>query len=122
MKYDAEILEKLLEEAGLKVFFGYATELMNAWIKGTPMSQTALNLQSYVLSGGAYGSYDNYIKASISDNVVKYPYLLNWYRICRLCRALINGKTKRGIKELKSSIKTSEDNTVGNLIEELKLR
>ena len=45
MKYDAEILEKLLEEAGLKVFFGYATELMNAWIKGAPMSQTALNLQ-----------------------------------------------------------------------------
>ena len=146
MKYDAEILEKLLEEAGLKVFFGYATELMNAWINGAPMSQTALDLQSYVLSGGAYGSYDNYIKASISDNggkkayllnrifmplediknlypnVVKYPYLLNWYRICRLCRALINGKTKRGIKELKSSIKTSEDNTVGNLIEELKLR
>lgn len=146
MKYDAEILEKLLEEAGLKVFFDYATELMNSWIKGYPMSETTLNLQAYIISGGTYGSYDNYIKASISDNggkkayllnrifmplediknlypnVVKRPYLLNWYRICRLCRALIDGKTKRGIKEIKSSIKTSEENTVGNLIDELKLR
>ncbi len=146
MKYDDEILEKLLEKAGLKVFFGYAKELMDAWINGLPMSQTALALQEYVISGGTYGSYDNFIKSSVSatggkkahlkkrifmplediknlyPNVVKYPYLLNWYRICRLCRALIDGKTKRGIMEIKSSIKTSEENTVGNLIDKLELR
>ena len=146
MEYDEDVLNELLEKAGLKTFFGYAKELMMAWIKGYTMSETVLDLQAYILSGGTYGSYDNYIKASISSkggkkaylytrifmplediknlypNVVKRPWLLNWYRLCRLCRALFSGKAKRGIKEAKRSIKTSEDNTVGKLIDKLELR
>lgn len=146
IKYNEDILNDLLEKAGLKTFFGYAKELMNAWIKGYSMGETALDLQAYIISGGTYGSYDNYIKASVSakggkiaylkkrifmpiedmknlyPNVVKHPWLLNWYRICRLCRALFGGKAKRGIKEVKKSIKESEENTVGNLIDKLELR
>lgn len=146
IKYNEGVLNGLLEEAGLKTFFGYAKELMNAWIKGYSMGETALNLQAYILSGGTYGSYDNYIKASVSakggkiaylkkrifmpiedmknlyPNVVKHPWLLNWYRICRLCRALFGGKAKRGISEAKRSIKAPEENSVGILIDKLELR
>ena len=145
MSYNKNILDELLETVGLKTFFGVACELMNGWIKNEPMGDTALSLQEYILSGGTYGSYENYISACVSGeggkrkylrkrffmpiediknrypNVVKHPYLLNWYRLCRLCRAVIDGKTKRGIKEIKSSLKTPQDNAVGLLLSKLEL-
>lgn len=56
---DNEKREQLLENSGLTQFARACRKLSKAWLEGEEMDELSLQMQSFILHGGVYGSADN---------------------------------------------------------------
>ena len=142
-----EVLDGLLEEAGLLRFYTVSKSLSFAWLEGKAMTDTLLCMQEFLLSGGVYGTRKNRIavqqpkkgggfkyfcsKLIVPYDVLKsqYPvlkkhrWLMPFMQVCRWFRLLFAGKAKKTIEEMKisSSITESESEEMKAFLDEIGL-
>ena len=144
--YKDEDLALLLEESDLKTFFAHALSLCEVWFEGAPHTEQTLQMEAYLLCGGAYGTVKNSIAAKrqkggkvyfvFSRLFVSYDYLKNLYpvlhkhkwlypfmQIRRWGRLLFGGRLKRSVKQVQISQQTdaAEAERIVSLMESLGL-
>ena len=69
--------DALLEQSGLKKFADNARALSRVWMEGEEPNETLLQLQSYLLNGGVYGSTDNRVALNQTKKGGRFGYLLS---------------------------------------------
>ena len=69
--------EKLLEEGGLLRFARASRELSSVWFGDGEHTQITLDMEQYVISGGVYGSRENYVATHRSAKKGKLSYALS---------------------------------------------
>lgn len=74
---DKAARDALLEEGGLKKFADNARALSRVWLEGEKPTETLLQLQSYLLHGGVYGSTDNRVALNQTKKGGRFGYLLS---------------------------------------------
>ena len=147
LSLDREACERLLETGGLVHFAREAEHLSGVWFGGQEHTDVTLGMQSFLLSGGEFGTYEN--RAAVAQNktggkmryalsriwldyrqmCVFYPslkgraYLLPVYEVWRWLRLLFGGGAKRSIAELKANASVTEEqrNQTARLLEKLGL-
>lgn len=122
---DAEKLSELLESGGLRVFDTRARELCDVWMRGEEHTPLTLEMESFVLSGGVYGTMSNRVSVEqtrrggklkyalsrifLKYDSIKYAYpilqkhkwLLPVMEVRRWGRLIFCGGFKRSVTELK---------------------
>lgn len=74
---DKAARDALLEEGGLKKFADNARALSRVWMEGEKPTEPLLQLQSYLLHGGVYGSTDNRVALNQTKKGGRFGYLLS---------------------------------------------
>ncbi len=139
--------DKLLEAGGLLHFSGIASKLASCWLDNLPMDSVCEKMQNYILSGGVYGTHENFIlvqqqkkggkikyalsKIIIPYDTIKFHYpILQKHRwltpimqIRRWFKLLFCGHAKRSMRELSynSNISKSQANEMKTLLDEIRL-
>lgn len=130
-KPDEKMLQTLFRDAQLDVFLQQATALASVWFGREPHTQMTRKLETYVLSGGVYGSVSNRVVVSqtlvggkfqhflkrmfVSYEEMKrmYPvlkekrWLLPVYQMVRWCQVLFDGRLRRAVSEMKANQSTT---------------
>lgn len=141
-------LSLLLEKANLSIFYESAMKLVEVWFEDQPHDSITESMESFVLTGGVYGSATNAaaVKASkgeskfksffklmflsrkrleiIYPSLHKHPILLPLYQIKRWLR-IFNSKKRKRILNLvaaRNSVSKNEIDCVGDLLEALKIK
>lgn len=130
---DEEKLKEILSGGGLLKFYEAARALAGAWFGGAEHTELTLDMQSYVLSGGVYGTISNRVSAEqskrggklgyalsrifLSYDIIKFHYpvlkkhkwLLPVMQVRRWIKLIFKGGFKRGVNELKTNNDVSKD-------------
>ena len=146
LELDRGVLAELLTAHGLDRFESAALGLSTAWMSGNDVGELGA-LESYILSGGVYGSIEQGVAAKRRDGQGKLPYLMRrifmpyselkkrhraldgrpWltpvFEVYRWCSLLVPARFKRSRAELKSVVTVDKDRTesVKELFESLGL-
>ena len=144
---DIEKASKLLEKADLLTFSQKAEELAEVWFSNVEKTPLMEQLETFVLKGGAYGSYENGVavrqvrhggkfryflsRIFVSFEVLKgqypvlkkHPYLMPIFQVVRWFRMIFGGRMKRTVNELKASGKLTKEqvNQTAELLEQIGL-
>lgn len=133
--FDANKRNILLEQAQMRTFADCARALSEMWFSGVPANPTSQQMQSFILTGGVYGTMQNRVSIQQTQkggklrfivsrifppyNVIKFHFpvlqkhkwLLPVMYVCRWFRLLFRGKIKRGMRELNASQSISKEQT-----------
>ncbi len=74
---DSVQLEKLLQKSGLSLFAHYARKLCSVWFDGQKHDETTLQMQKYILDGGAFGNEKTKIISRQQRKGGKHRYFLS---------------------------------------------
>ena len=115
---DSDTLKELLEKSGLSVFAGYARRLCAVWFDGREHDEKTLQMEKFILDGGAFGTEKTKIISRqqmtggkrqyflskifvpygslkyIYPALKKYPFLFPYYEVKRWLSFLV-GKRKK---------------------------
>lgn len=135
--HDEEKRRELLQEGGLLTFATEAENLSGIWFSGVGYTDTARQMESYILYGGVYGNVSNRVSVQQAKQggKVRYalsriwlpyhvmkryylsldgkPLLLPFYEVYRWFGLLFNGGVKRGVNELKINGAMTEEQQNG---------
>ena len=135
--HDEEKRRELLREGGLLTFATEAENLSGIWLGDTGYTDTARQMESYILYGGVYGNVSNRVSVQqvkqggkvryalsriwLSYDALKFyypslngkPLLLPLYEVRRWFRLLFTGGVKRGAHELKINSAMTEEQQKG---------
>ncbi len=133
VSFDKEKRNALLAEGGLLTFAAESELLTEIWFGEGVYTDTARQMQDYLLRGGVYGTTENRVSVQqirhggkvgyafsriwLSYNVLKFHYpsldgkriLLPLYELRRWCKLLFCGGVKRAVNELKCNSTISKD-------------
>ncbi|MBQ8752206.1 MAG: nucleotidyltransferase family protein [Clostridia bacterium] len=125
--------EALLRQGGLIRFGAVCRELAGCWFSGVQTAGTALQLETYILGGGVYGSRENrtaveqsrqggkgrYVLGRLFPAISalqydfpvlkKHPWVLPGCWLWRWGRLLFGGRLRRSVKEMKTGRPAAED-------------
>lgn len=76
LTYDPEKLQKLFQSHGLAEFSRASLGLVDVWLDGKQPNEIETVMESFVLSGGVYGSLDNKITVTRSKGKSKFGYAI----------------------------------------------
>ncbi|MBQ8202728.1 MAG: nucleotidyltransferase family protein [Clostridia bacterium] len=135
LAYNKEKTAALLKEGGLLEFALHCENLSRVWFSGEEHNETTRKMQSFILSGGVFGSNFNRVNIRSAKQNGKFAFILsrifpsfimlkNMYpvlekcplltpfcHIARWCRIIFKGQTKRAVREFKISNRlTDEEN------------
>ena len=79
MPYEEEKARALCAACGLEDFYGTVLSLTEAWLEGKPHTPLSQKAESYILSGGVYGSSENHAVAKQGVAGGKFKYF--WGRL-----------------------------------------
>ena len=145
---DSPQLSVFLKKANLTVFYESAMKLVGVWFENKSHDNITEPMESFVLTGGVYGSTTNSaaVKAAkgeskiktfwklmflsrtnleiIYPNLRKHPMLLPFYQIKRWFRIFTPQKRKRitDLTTARNSVTKNEIDSVANLLEGLELK
>ncbi len=146
--FDEDKLNELLAKAGIVKFYNAITKLTRVWFEGEEHSELTFQMQSYILTGGVYGTTHNKVTVSMAKKqnkfkaviyrlfppysimksmytkLEKYPILLPFYWIKRALKLIFQkGKAKSAIYEVKATKNVSQDKVAETtkMLEELGL-
>ncbi|MGM9682647.1 MAG: nucleotidyltransferase family protein [Eubacteriales bacterium] len=131
--HDKDERDTLLKAGGILTFALEAEKLSEVWFENIEYTDTARQMERYVLCGGVYGTMTNKIsvqqvkrggKIRYAISRIWLPYdtlifnypslegkriLLPFYEVRRWCKLLFCGGAKRGMNELKINSATTRD-------------
>lgn len=146
--FDENALNGLLEQAGLEKFYKNIVKLSNVWFEGEEPDILINQMQSYILTGGVYGTATNKVGVAISKKqnrlghifvrlfppystmkvlyptLAKHPILLPFFWIGRIFKLIFKRNTaKMALNEVKTMQSVSKENVdeISNLFENLGL-
>lgn len=145
--YQDEKAESLLRESNLLLFYNRATELGNVWFEENAHNAVTREMENYVLSGGVYGSLEQYLamtqnrkggafgfllsKLFLSyeqmkiyyPSLKKCPLLFPFYQVRRWFRILFCGGRKSALDQIRVNQTLSDEKkrSSKNLMDELGL-
>lgn len=145
VEFNADKRNALLKSGGLDKFEKGAKELSFSWFDGAPYTDTALDLEDFILNGSIYGSRENqalinqaqhggksgavfsriFVSAKLLANTYpalkKHKWLLPYYEVKRWVKVLTDRRVGRYVKELKANSAVTEEKrqNVTKLIKEL---
>ena len=123
-EYDAEKVRQLCKECNIDTFYDNVTHLTNVWFGNEEHTELTLKMQSFLISGGVYGTVENRISVEskrkggklsyavkrvfmpYTDMKKRYPILEKYWimlpicHVMRWCKLLSKGKFERSVKEL----------------------
>lgn len=126
---DEQKLKGMLEKAGLLNFYNESKNLCRMWLENVEGSQTTSQMEKFILSGGAYGDFENYATIQVANgqgkgrtffkimflpraklevsypNLKKHPWLMPFYQVKRWFR-VFSPKKRRKVKETISAQNT----------------
>ena len=132
-EYDENILNSLLNEAGILTFFQKIVKLTKVWFEGEETDGLTTQLQNYILTGGVYGTTGNKVGVSVArkktggkhifsrlfppysvmvslySNLKKHPILLPFYWIRRIFKLLNKDKKQRALYEVQVARNVSKE-------------
>ncbi len=130
MPCNEEKLGELLQKSGLTDFFDAILRLISVWFEEGEHNALTLDMESFVLTGGVYGTMDNSAKVQaakgktkrktlwglmflpranleiIYPNLKKRPWLLPFYQVKRWFRVFKKDNRKRATAIMKASAST----------------
>ena len=131
--FDLREADKLLKEADLFTFTERAEELANVWFSNAESSPQMKKLASFILNGGAYGSFENGVAVRQVRKGGKFKYYMSrifvfneelsgkfpvlkkhrWlnpvFQVVRWFQMLFGGRMNRTVKEIKASGKLTKE-------------
>lgn len=149
IEFDQEKVYELCKICNLDLFYDNVIKLTEVWFEGKPHNDLTEKMQTYILSGGVYGSLENKVASKQGESGGKVRYALsriflsskvlaNYYpcvqkhiwlapfcQIHRWFRIFISrNRFKQSVNELKSSNSVSKDkvNEMTQLLNEIGLR
>lgn len=138
--------QEKLERCELKEFEQAVRRLSEVWFGQEQHTETTKQVEAYVLSGGIYGSVENWAvlqgvqQGGSLKSIWKrlwlpyeqlcwdYPslegrrYLQPYYEAKRFVRMIVDGRWKRSVTEVKASVRKKDQDTVERMMQELKLK
>lgn len=132
MPYNEDRVIEYCRECGIEKFYSSVLDLVCVWFENKAHTGVTKQMESYVISGGVYGSFENRIavqqsvkggkggylfsKIFVSYDVLKahYPilekrrWLMPVMQVRRWFRLIFCGHSKRVVKELKQNSKASQ--------------
>lgn len=133
MPYDREKADELLEDGKIKTFAEKICELSEVWFGGAEHNETTKNIETFLLSGGVYGTKENFTAVGQSKNkgkaghllkriwlpyqnlAIEYPNLKGkrilqpFYEIKRWCKLFKKDIFKKSMRELKTNTSMSQE-------------
>lgn len=133
VEFDGEKRTRLLKKGELFAFEAHASELSRVWLESAEYSETAKNMERYILRGGVYGSAENRItvqqqkkggklKFALSRIFIPYETIKFYYpilqkhrvltpvfEVVRWFKLLFCGGAKRSLDELKYNSVLSDE-------------
>lgn len=133
VQYDEEKLREMLSSCGIERFYDSVLLLSKVWFDGQEHNETTLEMEKYIVSGGAYGSTENTVSVEQTKTVsktayfikrifmpykqlvVKYPelekhpYLAPVYQVRRWGRIIFKGGMKRTRDQFEAGKRISSD-------------
>ncbi len=100
---DFEKLNLLLEKAKLTAFYTQTSRLAQVWFGNATHNESTVQMEDYILSGGVFGTHDNYLSVEQAQNanlaqstlrrlfptveymVGEYPVLKKWRILLPIC-------------------------------------
>ena len=144
MGYDEEKVLKMLANDGLADFYRATLDLADAWFEGKEYTPLTKSMQEYILSGGAYGTFEHNVAVAQAKQgklarllrrifmpynklIIRYPSLKKCpplypiYLVIRWLRIIFKGDGKRALNEIKANQKISQNeiNDVKSLMQNL---
>ena len=122
--HDKQKRESLLQEGKMLTFANAATDLMRVWFEGAKHTEITAMMEEYILSGGVYGTLDNFVAMNqqkrggklryalsrifLTHDQLKYMYpilekhrwLLPVVQVRRWCRLVFCGSLRSSLNEL----------------------
>ena len=146
--FDQKKRYELLDEAGLLPFAQAAEQLSEVWFSNAPHDSLTESLESFILSGGIYGTQESrvvvqqsltgskrsYILSRIFlpyeqlkityPNLEKRKWLFPFYQVKRWFRLFRKGKLQSSLREVKttSAVSTEQSNQTTELLKRLNLK
>ncbi len=77
LKYDAITLEKLLDESKIRGFYNGIESLVDVWFGEREYTTLTSDMEKYILSGGAFGTFENKALAGRHKSGGKNKYFLS---------------------------------------------
>lgn len=133
MDINEVILQEMLEECGIALFYKRILELANVWFCDQKSSFIIEQMGDYIFSGGVYGNFENRMKV-VSNNIEdrkkyisrrifapyetmkhRYPilkkrkWLLPFYEVVRWVDTIFKGRAKNLKREVKAIDSNSEE-------------
>lgn len=125
-KYNDELKQKLLQEAGLKVFSDNVEKTAEYWFGNGEKDEIVNQVEEYVLHSGTYGRMENRVAIEQNDKggikfilsriflpykdlkfkyprLQKYPILFPFYQVKRWFNLLNKDRRKKALQELKET-------------------
>ena len=131
--YDKKKAGELLDEGKIKTFADKICNLSEVWFGGAEHNETTKNIEKFLLSGGIYGTKENYTAVGQSKNkgkaghllkriwlpyqnlAIEYPNLKGkrilqpFYEIKRWCKLFKKDIFKKSMMELKTNTSMSQE-------------
>lgn len=132
--FDEDKLNALISMAGIEKFYDSIVKLTKVWFEGEEHSELTSQMQSYILTGGVYGTTNNKVTVSMAKkqnkfkaviyrllppysimksmypNLGKHPILLPFYWVKRMFKLISKkGKAKSALNEVKATKQVSQD-------------
>lgn len=121
---DTSELSEALRKSDCAEFYEFITAVSRSWISDVPLTDELEEMEGYIFSGGAYGSFRNRRKMRTKNGggakfvfsnlfptysemvkkfpiLKKHPYLLPFCYVARFIKALFNGNGKKFISGFK---------------------
>ena len=130
---DKEVLDDMLETAGLSEFSKVASDISKVWFSGETPVKLPDGIEEYIMDGGSYGNFENNIAIDKSERgkskfkiilervfasrqtiknlypkAEKYPVLIPYYEVVRWCRIIFKDRIKHQSKMIKAIVNTSD--------------
>lgn len=147
MQYDKEQLKLLCKEADIETFYEYVIQLSEVWFGENEHNEVTLDMENYIIHGGAFGTKDNSVAVEQSKNgghiryifsrvfvsynhlkrrypnLEKYKFMMPLYQVRRWISMIKNGKLEQCTDEFKLSKSISQEqlNSTKKLLKALKL-
>ena len=147
LKYNSEMLDKLLEKAKIKQFRQEIKALSDIWFANSKHRGLTLYMEKYIFSGGAYGNQNNSIAVKCTENSsgnyifdrifipycklqIKYPilrkhkFLMPVFEVVRWIDFIFRGNHKARANEMKilNSLTDDKKQEVDTMLKKLGLR
>ena len=147
MRYDDSLVRTYCKQCGIEEFYNHVLYVTDVWFGTKPHTVLSRNIESYVLSGGVYGTIENKVKVAQSKQGSKIKYALSRIfvpydtlvllypilhkhkvlfpimQVWRWIGLVFKGRIRRGVRELtvNQQISKAEVNSMRDFLQQIGL-